>query len=156
MTVAALYIDPRGPYPRLLGKSNCWGLDRDATLYPGPHPVVAHPPCGPWGRIKHLYQGAEHELAPIAVEQVRTWGGVLEHPARSGLWKQCRLPLPYAGLDALGGFTVEVNQCDWGHVAPKKTWLYVSTRAPKGNVGARRRLSHGGSSLSQKGVSNGI
>lgn len=45
--VAALYIDPRGVYPQLTGV-DCWGPDRDARTYDGPHPVVSHPPCGPW------------------------------------------------------------------------------------------------------------
>ncbi len=121
-TVAALYIAPRGPYPSLPGVE-CWDAARDARLYEGPHPVVAHPPCGPWGRLKHLYQGNEHDLAPLAVEQVRTWGGVLEHPAHSDLFTEMGLPVPGIA-DAWGG-TYELNQVDWGHVARKHTWLYV-------------------------------
>jgi hypothetical protein len=27
--VAALYIDERGPYPKLLGADACWGIDKD-------------------------------------------------------------------------------------------------------------------------------
>jgi hypothetical protein len=121
-TVAALYIDPRGPYPKLPGV-DCWDETRDARLYAGPHSVVAHPPCGPWGRLKHLYRGDEHDCALIAQQQVRAHGGVLEHPAHSDLWKACALLLP-GDSDLLGGFTLEVDQCAWGHVARKRTWLY--------------------------------
>lgn len=50
--IAALYIDAaRGPYTNMPG-IDAWGIERDATLYPGPHPVIAHPPCGPWGRFR--------------------------------------------------------------------------------------------------------
>jgi len=121
--IAALYIDPRGPYPGL--GVDCFDEHRDARWYPGPWPIVAHPPCGPWGCLRHLYRGSEHALAPLAVEQVRRYGGVLEHPAGSLLWAFCGLPYPGEPRDAFGGRTVEVNQCDWGHVARKKTWLYL-------------------------------
>jgi hypothetical protein len=48
--VDALYVDPKGIYPRLLGPEHCWDEARDARTYAGPGPVVAHPPCQRWGR----------------------------------------------------------------------------------------------------------
>ncbi len=123
--IAALYIDPRGPYPALLGPEACWGVDRDARQYAGPGPVVAHPPCGPWSTMRHMYKGAEHDCAPLALEAVRRFGGILEHPARSGFWEAAGLPRPEHETDRFGGFAIEVAQCDWGHVAHKRTWLYV-------------------------------
>jgi hypothetical protein len=119
---AALYIDPRGPYPKMPGV-DCWDEQRDARLYDGPHPVVAHPPCGPWGKLAHMCKHQPRELALIAVEQVRQWGGVLEHPAESKLWGASGLPEP-GEIDAWGGFTLVVNQCEWGHVARKPTRIY--------------------------------
>jgi hypothetical protein len=130
--IAALYIDPRGPYPKMAGV-DAWDETRDARLYDGPHPVVAHPPCGPWGALRHLYKGAEHDCAPRAVEQVRTFGGVLEHPRGSKLWNEHGLPAPGGLADSFGGFAVEVDQCAWGHVARKTTWLYV-VGAPRETV----------------------
>ena len=129
-TVAALYIDPRGYYPRMLGVE-WWDLSRDARLYDGPHPVVAHPPCGPWSKLRHMYRGDEHDCAPRALEQVRRFGGVLEHPAESQLWRRYKLPLPHEGYDPYGR-TIEVEQVRWGHVARKRTWLYL--------VGVRKRI----------------
>jgi hypothetical protein len=124
-TVAALYVDPRGPYPRLAGVY-CWAApERDAKEYAGPWPVVAHPPCGPWGKLRHLSRHDDPACAPRAVEQVRAFGGVLEHPAGSLLWNECDMPLPWCLPDAYGGYSVEIAQCDWGHVARKTTWLYL-------------------------------
>jgi len=134
--VAALYIDPRGPYPCIEGV-DCWDETRDARTYDGPDPIVAHPPCGPWGRLRHLYRGAEHDCGPRAVEQIRKFGGVLEHPAGSLLWGGPRcgkaldtaptpwLPMPPDRPDAWGGYTIIVDQCEWGHPARKRTWLYL-------------------------------
>jgi hypothetical protein len=155
--VAALYIDPRGPYPqidgvhafdgrsvwsdghehRYLGNPHFEKNEGDARLYDGPFPVVAHPPCGPWGNLRHLYTGDERDCAPRALEQVRRWGGALEHPAGSKLWSlhgddpnpknrgSQYMARPGEEPDCWGGFAVAIDQCDWGHVARKPTWLYL-------------------------------
>lgn len=122
--VAALYVEVGGPYFRMRDV-DAWDRERDARTYAGPLPVVAHPPCGPWGELRHLYKGDEHDCAPLAVEVVRRWGGVLEHPARSKLWEALALPEPCDEPDEHGGFTVEVDQVSWGHVARKRTRLYL-------------------------------
>ena len=67
----------------------------------------------------------EKQLAYFALAQVRLNGGVLEHPAGSRLWKEAPLPMPNEFFDEFGGFTIEVDQFDFGHVAHKKTKLYI-------------------------------
>jgi len=136
--IAALYVDPRGPYPSM-PDVDAWDVTRNATRYDGPHAIVAHPPCGPWGRLAHLYEGTEHALGLRAVQQVRRWGGVLEHPARSLLWAAAGLPAPgdSPSVDP-NGFTVEVEQVSWGHVARKRTWLYC-VGVPRALVDGTRR-----------------
>jgi hypothetical protein len=122
--IAALYVERGGPYFDL-PDVDPWDLERDARLYDGPYPVVAHPPCGPWGELRHLYQGDEHDCAPLAIDAVRRWGGVLEHPRRSMLWSHCECPRPGdLFVDRFGGWTIDVAQVDWGHVARKWTRLY--------------------------------
>lgn len=126
--VVALYVDPRGPYPEFV--ADCWDETRDARVYGGPLPVVAHPPCGAYGSLRHLRvpnreRRDDADCGPIAVAQVRRWGGVLEQPRGSKLWEVCGLPLPGALPDEYGGYSLEVAQVEWGHVARKKTWLYL-------------------------------
>ena len=123
--VAVLYVDPGGPYPSLV--ANWYDEARDGRSYDGPLPVVAHPPCGPWGAFAHLCKSPAQDpaLALRALEQVRRWGGVLEHPRGSRLYKHAGLPLPGELPDAHGGRSVEVDQLHWGHVAHKRTWLYL-------------------------------
>lgn len=128
--VSVLYVDPRSVYPELV--EDWWDETRDARQYAGPWPIVAHPPCGPWSRLKHLYIGAEHDCAPRAIEQVRRWGGVLEHPGGSGLFRgEVYIPSPGYLPDEFGGFTIEVDQVEWGHVARKRTWLYFVGVPPR-------------------------
>lgn len=104
-----------------------WDAERDARGYAGPWPVVAHPPCRAWGSLRKFAKprADERELAFYAVDFVRQWGGVLEHPQGSSLWRVADLPRPGEGCDEYGGFAVLVDQGWFGHFAPKPTWLYV-------------------------------
>lgn len=120
--VAALYVDARGPYPGLVAE--WYDADRDARTYPGTLPVVAHPPCGPWGRYHHVSH-QDPSLAWDALAKVRAFGGVLEHPTSSRFFNVAGLPTVDGQLDFYGGFTLRVRQWDWGHPAEKATRLYI-------------------------------
>ena len=100
--------------------------DRDARTFQGEMPVVAHPPCRAWGRLRHFAkpEPGEKQLAVWAVTQVRKWGGVLEHPECSQLWERMNLPLGNQ-RDPYGGYTISIDQFWWGHRARKRTWLYI-------------------------------
>lgn len=125
MTVAVLYAKKRSVYHDL--GVDVWDEARDARLYPGQYPVVAHPPCRAWGRLHHLAKPREDErqLAFHALEAVRICGGVLEHPYGSALWKEAGLPWIGEPPDEFGGYTIKINQVDWGHRAVKPTLLYI-------------------------------
>jgi hypothetical protein len=121
--VAALFVRRDSIYKRL--GVDAWDIDRDARRYDGPGPVVAHPPCRTWGRYRREADAGseEHRCGLVAVELVRRFGGVLEHPRCSSLWAAAGLP--EHGVDPWGGFTVAVNQSWFGHRAEKATWLYL-------------------------------
>lgn len=123
--VAVLFARSNSIYKSIPG-CDVFDLARDARTYCGSDPVIAHPPCRGWGRLRHLAQVRpdEKELAFFAVEQVRRCGGVLEHPWASTLWPAANLPA-CGTRDAFGGFTFGVMQGDFGHKAPKATWLYI-------------------------------
>lgn len=127
--VAVLYVDPFGPYPGMVRQ--WYDETRDARTYDGPWPVVAHPPCGPWGRLKFLCTRQDPAAGPHGVEMVRRWGGVLEHPEHSSLFRHCGLPWPGELADAWGGRTYAVRQVAWGHTCEKRTWLYMVGVAPE-------------------------
>lgn len=134
-TVAALFVDPKGVYAGLEGVE-VWDEARDARLYPGPWPVVAHPPCGRWCQLASVNQarwgakiGDDGGCFAAALQAVRRWGGVLEHPAYSLAWGTFDLPIPtrYGWVQQLfdGGATTELSQVAYGHPARKLTWLYA-------------------------------
>jgi hypothetical protein len=72
----------------------------------------------------------ERNLARLSVALVREFGGVLEHPERSDLWRAQRLP-PVNTIDQFGGFTLPVDQFWWGHKARKRTLLYIVGVSPR-------------------------
>jgi len=103
-----------------------WDIDRDARNYNGSAPIVGHPPCRSWGKYRYMAKPRKDEkyLAVWCVNEIRRVGGVLEHPAGSTLWPLYRLPEP--GMqDKWGGYTIIVNQSDWGHKCIKPTRLYI-------------------------------
>jgi hypothetical protein len=98
MTIAALYVATNGPYYGLDGVDP-YDEQRDARLYAGHHPVVAHPPCQRWGK---MFAGSPSVIAKTgirkikgddggcfasALDAVRRFGGVLEHPWGSHAWQ---------------------------------------------------------------------
>lgn len=131
--VAALYVQRGGVYYGLPGVDP-WDEERDARLYAGPWPVVAHPPCARWSRLAGLVEarygirrGDDGGCFEAALRSVRTWGGVLEHPASSGAWPAFDLPKPCRSgwiRGMCGGWSCEVAQVAYGHRARKLTWLY--------------------------------
>lgn len=124
--VAVLFARSDSVYKRLPG-ADVFDLARDARTYHGPLPVVAHLPCRAWGRLRHFAKPRPDEkaLAFFAVDRVRRFGGVLEHPEASSLWPAAGLPRPGEGSDEWGGWTLPVPQFWWGHRAMKRTWLYI-------------------------------
>ena len=135
-TVAALYVDEQGVYSGL-PDVDVWGESRDARLYAGPWPVVAHPPCNRWVSYGPKFRrGNDGGCFKAALAAVRTWGGVLEHPARSQAWPHFGLPMPgLAGWTTSvvdPGWVCEVDQHLYGFPTRKATWLYYVGPDPTG------------------------
>lgn len=137
--IAALYVATGGAYFNL-PDVDPWDKDRDARLYPGPWPVVAHPPCERWSQMNRVnavrwgYElGSDGGCFAAALASLRAWGGVLEHPAESMAFEAFGLARPYPGAwtRVFGGdWVTEVRQSAYGHRATKRTWLVCSGVAP--------------------------
>lgn len=153
--VAALFVQPDGCYADDLD-IDAWPESRDAHLYAGHLPVVAHPPCQLWGPLaavnfarwggEHNRPGNDGGCFAAALQAVVRWGGVLEHPARSRAFAAHGLPTPKgfgwqrAGLDL---WVCEVWQSAYGHRANKATWLlYCGDEPPSDLRWDRPRGAH--------------
>ena len=133
--IAALFVEPRGCYADAPGV-DLWDAERDARLYAGPWPVVAHPPCSRWCQLAGLVQarwghkkGDDGGCFASALKSVRRWGGVLEHPAYTAAFPAHGLPAPDRNggwqRTLCGGAVCHVEQGRYGHRARKATWLYA-------------------------------
>lgn len=134
--IAALFVESDGAYIGVPGVDP-WDEPRDARKYAGPFPVVAHPPCQRWGRMWHgstrkphqFQMGEDGGCFASALASVRSFGGVIEHPADSHAWAAFGIPKPprQGGWIAAGdnAWTCCVYQGKYGHFSGKATWLYV-------------------------------
>lgn len=137
--IAALFVQDNGCYFEVEGVDP-WTEERDARLYNGCYPVVAHPPCqlcGKMARVNYVRWGGEHNKPgndggcfKSALDAVNRYGGVLEHPAQSYAWKEFGLSKPQKNkwTESGDGWVCEVWQSAYGHRANKATWIYYNGR----------------------------
>lgn len=123
--ISVLFTQTKSIYNQL-GTDN-WDIKRDAKNWPGGNAIIAHPPCRAWGNYSNKAKPipGERELAIWAIEQIRKWGGILEHPRTSRLWKEMKLPRPGEQPDQYEGFSISIDQYWFGHRGKKNTWLYI-------------------------------
>lgn len=131
MNVAVLFARSDSIYKSMPG-CDVYDLERDARTFNGGMPVIAHPPCRGWGRLRKFAKPlpGERDLAFFAVDKVRQCGGVFEHPESSRLWPEYGLP-PVGKKDIYGGWTLPVSQFWFGHKCEKRTWLYICGIDPR-------------------------
>lgn len=125
-------IQKRTPVLFTMSKSNyeyfdtdCYDINRNALTFTGNQPAIYHPPCRSWSRLKYFSRHPPEEklLAIWSVVMARKYGGIVEHPSGSDLFKFFDIP-HNSQPDKYGGFLVSINQFWFGHRAKKKTLLY--------------------------------
>lgn len=110
---------------------NPFDISRDAFSYSGSGPVICHPPCRLFSRMRKFSTapGCERLLAFYSVWMVRQYGGILEHPEGSALFKMFGFDLSGA-VDNYGGFIRSVDLSWFGFKARKRTYLYFCGLKP--------------------------
>jgi hypothetical protein len=112
--ITALCVNQNSIYKTIEG-IDAWDLERDAYNFDGLNPIIAHPPCQQWSRLKAFAKvnPKEKDLAIFCLEKINRNGGILEHPAGSTFFK-------YAGIKP----TISIDQHWFGFPARKRTYLY--------------------------------
>lgn len=98
-----------------------WDAKRDAYYFTGSNPVIVHPPCQQWSRLKAFVKPNpdKKELAYHCLKIVIRNGGIFEHPMGSSFFKE-------VGLRP----TLCIDQFVFGFPARKRTWLYFHNCKP--------------------------
>jgi len=113
-TLAVLWLEPSSYYYASRLSLVLYGPYRDARTYAGPWPIIAHPPCGPWGQWAWKSLESKKD-GMIALDLVHRYGGVVEQPLGSSLFRK---------HGRAGHILERVNQGDYGHLGQKATLLY--------------------------------
>jgi hypothetical protein len=100
-----------------------WDYVRNAYNFCGDNPVICHPPCQQWSRLKAFAKEdkLEKELALFCWEKIQVNGGIFEHPLGSSFFK-------FVNADRKKMFVV--HQSWWGFPARKPTILYFNNFSP--------------------------
>lgn len=110
---------------------DCYDVTRNAFTFYSKNPLIAHPPCRLFSKLRGLSTAPikEKQCAFFALDKVRTNGGILEHPRSSTLWLSGNFNLSGAP-DQYGGFLRSVDLSWFGYPAQKKTMLYFVGLSP--------------------------
>lgn len=143
----ALFIDPKGIYPALLGADRCWDEARDARTYAGDDPVVAHPPCQLWVNMAAQNYARAKRPCPLCLG-VSDWGkNTNSCPRCAGTGRRepnrsVVLPAWYPGGDDGECFASALASVrKYGgvleHPAGTHAWAEHGLHVPTADVGAR-------------------
>lgn len=112
--VSVLCCSEQSAYHSIPGL-DLWPASRDAFYFTGSNPIIAHPPCQQWSKLRAFakYAPDEKELAYQCLKHVLRNGGILEHPEGSLLWKET----------GLSKRVYSVDQSWFGYPVRKRTYL---------------------------------
>ena len=128
--IPVLFTDDKSNYD-LFNCFSTYNRHRNAFTFSERTPLIAHPPCRLFSRLRQFSTAdrKEKQCAYFALAQVRMFGGILEHPRSSTLWKNGNFNLS-GEIDIYGGFLRSVNLSWFGFPAEKKTMLYFVGISP--------------------------
>lgn len=129
-SIPVLFVDENSLYKNY-SIFDAYDHSRDALTFYDRCPIICHPPCRLFSRLRSFSNASpsEKKLAFFALDRIRMFGGILEHPRSSTLWTSGNFNLD-GSVDQYGGFLRSVNLSWFGYPAQKKTMLYFVGISP--------------------------
>lgn len=150
-TIAVLCAAPGSHYYEIPGL-DVYDRDRDARSFIGSVPIIAHPPCAQWSRLR-MFARVDPGTKALANWCYDRWlcnGGVFEHPVSSLVWKE---------FDWSAGRLYKVDLKDFGFGARKTTILAFRKCGPSSMPISFDAITHivsGGSKGAKRARSRGL
>lgn len=119
--VNVLFTEKNSIYKKL--GCNCYDIERNAITFSWSEKAICHPPCRQFCRLKGLSHRdkEEYDLVLNTIDLVNTYGGIIEHPLRSDLFKDPRIDQTKV---------IFIDQHWFGFPAHKPTLLYIIGAKP--------------------------
>lgn len=107
-------------------------VEKNALNHPPMAPAIYHPPCRLFSKLRKFSTAPVDEmyLAHWSMYFVRCYGGIVEHPFDSQLWKIYNINKVHI-IDEFGGFFHVIDQYDFGFPTRKRTGLYIVGTLPR-------------------------
>lgn len=130
-SIKVYFVANRSNYKKVNG-FDCYDEKRNALLFPPVEPAIYHPPCRLFSKLRCFSNApvSEKWCAYWAMYFVRVYGGVVEHPFDSQIWKIHGISQVNV-VDEFGGFWLVVDQHWFGFPTRKRTGLYIVGILPK-------------------------
>lgn len=122
-SIAILCAHPKSHYFEIEGLE-VYDQKRDARNFVGNAPVICHPPCAQWSRLRKFAKVdlEQKALANFCLGWFASNGGIFEHPAGSSVFRELEFPKESK--------MYSVDQSWWGFPARKRTYLVFHRCSP--------------------------
>lgn len=123
--IKVFFVANRSNYKKVPG-FDCYDQKKNALLHPPTEASLYHPPCRLFSKLRYFSTAPESEkyCALWSMYFVRVYGGIVEHPYDSLLWKMHNINQVNV-VDEFGGFWLVVDQHWFGFPTRKRTGLYI-------------------------------
>jgi hypothetical protein len=123
--IPVLYCQVNSNYKKY-NSCDIYDYKRDALTFKGNMPVICHPPCRLFSRLRAFSTAPACEVLHgfRSISLVRKNGGIVENPISSTLWKIMKVG-SIQNPDEYGGYLIKIHLSDFGFQAQKATGLYI-------------------------------
>lgn len=119
LKVPVYFVKNNSHYKKL--NADCYDIDRDALTTKRTDIGIYHPPCRLFSKLKYFSKAdySEKNLAYWSIDRIQEYGGILEHPNGTSLFKEKNIKLTASNC-------IKVNLSWFGFQCEKSTLIFYN------------------------------